>query len=561
MRWAKIGRGILGNPIRDDPYSKTATIFLLLLISFSFLVIFILYPIAVGAYYSLTAGGIGYYGKFLAEALYREALLNTFLITVVSTPLTVAVGLFYAVCLEAISPRFKKIFTYPLVLQLISPPFVSGLAFIMLFGRNGVISRFLEDRFGVTLDLYGLPGLVIVQVLTFFPSAFLIIYGALKNMDRSLEYAAQVLGASSIRTFFDIKLKLLKPAILSATLLIAMEVFADFGNPLLIGGRFIVLATLAYTLVVGWGDLIGALTVAYVLLIPSLALFFMQWKLIGRGRYVTISREAVFIPTRYSIRNRILSYLFLSLFSGIIYAFYALIFTGGFIKTIGVDYSFTLRHIEEVSLAARITLTNSLLLSISSSLLIVAISFITAYLAATRRIFVNKALEVLSTIPTAIPGTTFGLSYLLAFGRAPLRLYGTPNIIMFNNAARFIPLGFQAIKSQLLQIDPAIEESSIVLGAGVARTMFRIYLPLSIISFGASLGYGFINSMKTVSSVIFLQTPDWRLAAPFILGLGHHGYWGQACALSTILILIIIAFFMSLKLLFRGRVKLFGDLI
>lgn len=560
MRWAKI-KNILRYIGRDDPYAKTVTVFLLVLLSSSFLVIFIFYPIAAGLYYSLVAGGFTYYSGFITKALYRDALLNTFLVTAISTPLTVVAGLLYAICLEIVSPRLRKLFSYPLILQLISPPFVSGLAFIMVFGRNGIISRLLEDRFGIVLDLYGLPGLVIVQVLTFFPSAFLIIYGALKNIDKSLEYAAQVLGASPLRTFFDIKIRLLKPAILSAILLVAMEVFADFGNPLLIGGRFVVLATLAYTLVVGWGDLVGALAVAYVLLIPSLILFFIQWKLIGRGRYVTVSREAILVPARPSRMSKAVSYLFLSIIAGIIYLFYALIFIGGFIKTIGVDHSFTLKHIEEISLAARTTLTNSLVISLSSAAIIAVLSFIIAYIVATRRIIANKALEVLSTIPTAVPGTTFGLSYLLAFGRAPLRLYGTPNAIIFNNVVRFLPLGFQAIKSQMLQIDPAIEESSIVSGAGVLRTMLRIFLPLSIISFGASLGYGFINSMKTVSSVIFLQTPDWRLAAPFILGLGHHGYWGQACALSSLLILIIIAFFVSLKLIFRGRVKLFGDLV
>lgn len=560
MRWAKI-KNILRYIGRDDPYAKTVTVFLLVLLSSFFLVIFIFYPIAAGLYYSLVAGGSTYYSGFITKALYRDALLNTFLVTAISTPLTVVAGLLYAICLEIVSPRLRKLFSYPLILQLISPPFVSGLAFIMVFGRNGIISRLLEDRFGIVLDLYGLPGLVIVQVLTFFPSAFLIIYGALKNIDKSLEYAAQVLGASPLRTFFDIKIRLLKPAILSAILLVAMEVFADFGNPLLIGGRFVVLATLAYTLVVGWGDLVGALAVAYVLLIPSLILFFIQWKLIGRGRYVTVSREVILVPTRPSRMSKAVSYLFLSIIAGIIYLFYALIFIGGFIKTIGVDHSFTLKHIEEISLAARTTLTNSLVISLSSAVIIAVLSFIIAYIVATRRIIANKALEVLSTIPTAVPGTTFGLSYLLAFGRAPLRLYGTPNAIIFNNVVRFLPLGFQAIKSQMLQIDPSIEESSIVSGAGVLRTMLRIFLPLSIISFGASLGYGFINSMKTVSSVIFLQTPDWRLAAPFILGLGHHGYWGQACALSSLLILIIIAFFVSLKLIFRGRVKLFGDLV
>jgi iron(III) transport system permease protein len=185
-----------------------------------------------------------------------------------------------------------------------------------------------------------------------------------------------------------------------------------------------------------------------------------------------------------------------------------------------------------------------------------------AYMASFRRMgALNRYLELVGTMPSAIPGTLLGIAFILAFAGPPFALAGTLTIIILNNVVRFLPLSLQSYKSVLTKIDQAIEENSVVLGAGALTTMARVILPLASVGFLSSFVYAFIKSMNTVSAVIFLESPSTRLLAPFILGLGTHGYWGQAAALSTLIIATVISFFLLLRLTLGRRVRVFEELL
>ena len=546
---------------RQDPLAKDPIVLILYLSIFFFVILFTFYPLIQGFIPTVTRG-LEYYEKFLTERLYKDAVINTFLIAAISTPSATLLGLIYAYALTRMRIPFKKLYTYTVIIQLIAPPFATGLAFIMIFGRNGVISRFLEFTLGYSLDIYGTVGLWIVETLTFFPIAFLVFVGAVKALDPTYEYAAKVLGASGIRSFFDVNLRLLYPSLLAAIILVAMNVFSDFGNPLLVGGNFYVLATLAYTHVVGWGDYVGAAATAYVLLAPVIILFFIQWKILGRGLYVTVTGRETIVELREPSKYvKIPVIALMTLVSGIIITLYASILLGAITRTWGVDYTFTLKHFEDISLAAVNTLRSSLTVAIFSAILCATIGFFAAYLVTHRKILLNKFTEVLVSVTNAIPGTLIGIAYILAFARYPFALTGSALIIVLNNVVRFLPLAFQSGKAVLTQVDSTIEETSITLGDNVLGSLRRVLLPLAGAGFASGLVYSFIKSMNTVSAVIFLQTPDTRLMAPFILGLGTHGYWGQAAALSSLLIGIVIGSLIIIKLTVGRKIKIFGELL
>ncbi len=547
---------------RDDPLAKDPTTIALYMFALFFISLFVLYPLAKGFVPTLSDGGV-YYKKFLDERLYRDAVINTLLMVALSTPTATALGFIYAYALAKWRVPFRKFFTYTILLQLIAPPFASGLAFLMLFGRNGIASRLLNDLLGVELNLYGAIGLWIVQTITFFPIAFLVLYGAIKALDPTYDYVARTLGAPPLRAFIDVDLRLLKPAILSALTLVAMYVLEDFGNPLLVGGDFYVLAVLAYMNVVGWGDYVGGAATAYVLLILVLLFFVAQWKILGRARYTTVTGRESYVEVReppFWVKVPALAIMTAS--SLFIVTIYSSIILGAFTKTWGVDYTPTLDHFRQVSYAATFTLRNSLTVAIASAIFCALLGFLVAYMISFRRIsLTNKYLEVVGTMPSAIPGTLLGIAYILAFAGPPLVLTGTIFIIIVNNVVRFLPLSLQSYKSVLTKIDQAIEENSVVLGAGAVTTMTRVILPLASVGFLSSFVYAFIKSMNTVSAVIFLETPRTKLLAPFILGLGTHGYWGQAAALSTLLIATVVVFLVSLKLLMGRRVKVFEEFL
>ncbi len=550
---------------KEDPYVRDPVVMALYIAVFFFTVLFILYPLIQGFMPTITQG-LHYYGRFFSERLYRDAVINTLIMVVVSTPSAVILGYIYAYTLSKLRiwRPLRRFLTYTVILQLISPPFVTGLAFLLALGRNGIISRGLQDLGLIAgpLDLYGPVGLWIVQTLSFFPVAFLTLLGTIGSLDPTYEQAARVLGVSGFRLFRDIYVRLLYPGILAATILVAMDVMSDFGNPLIVGGSFYVLATLAYLHVAGWGDYVGGAAVAYVLLVPLMILFVVQWRILGRGRYVTITgRESLQEAREPPLYIKIPLLAIVITVSGFITMLYSLIFLGAFTRTWGVDYTLTLKHFEELGLAITNLLRNTMIFAAVSAALCTLVGFLAAYLTTFRRFPLNKPLEVMATVPNAIPGTLLGIAYILSFTRDPLSLVGTPYIIIFNNAARFLPVAFQAGRSSLIQIDSAIEETSLTLGVGTVGTIARVLMPLAAVSLASGIFYSFIHSATTMSAVIFLVSPDTAVLSPFILGLGTHGYWGQAAAVSTILILSIIAALAVFKMIFGGRAKIFGDLL
>ncbi len=540
-----------------DPFVLIAYIVIV-----GFILLFILYPMfraILETLYTERGFSLEIYGKLLSEHLFITSFKNTLMITVLSTTTAVLLGYLFAYAITRTDIPGKTLFKYVILIQLISPPFVTGMAFIMLFGRYGLITYGLFKK---PFEIYGWHGLWAVQTLTFFPYAYLVLVGVLKSIDPTLEYAARVLGASDLRVFRDIVLPLSMPGVAAAMVVVAMNVLTDFGNPLLIGGNFVVLPVLAFMRVQGWGDYIGATAICVFLLIPVTILFILQRILLGERAYVTVTGA----PTGLTIKPlpKFVKYTIFSILlavSILILMVYGCIFFGAFTKTWGVDYTLTLRNFELIYHGGLDCLKNSVIFAVSAAVITAFLGLLAAYLVIRKNVPGKRFIEVFSMLPFAVPGTFIGLAYILAFHGAPFYLTGTALIIVLNHIMRRIPLAFQSSAACLLQIDPSIEEASATLGADSFRTFVKTALPLLYPAFAAGFIYTFIKCMNTVSAVIFLETPATRLLSTYILSTGTHGYWGQASALATILIATVIGSLVLIRVITGKRVKIFEELL
>ena len=225
----------------------------------SFFVLFVVYPLAQVLYKSVLASNtsditftMDYFQKFFARKYYWSTLVNSFYVTVASTLLASLIGLPMAYLLRSYKVPGSKYLNILIVISYLSPPFIGAYAWIQLLGRNGVVTQLLNELLGVTYGgVYGFAGIVLVFTLQSFPLVYIYVSGALKNLDNSLNEAAESLGCGRVERIWRIIIPLIMPTLLASSMLVFMRVFADFGTPMLIGEGFKTLPVLVYTQFMG----------------------------------------------------------------------------------------------------------------------------------------------------------------------------------------------------------------------------------------------------------------------------------------------------------------------
>ena len=514
------------------------------------LLVFVVWPVVRVLSMSVAGPlGLGQYAAFFSTWRLLRILVNSLLVSAVSTLITVAVALVLAYAVTRTTVPGKRFVSLMSLLPLISPPFLVSLAFILLFGRNGVITRAL----GLDWSIYGFHGIVVAQVFTFLPQAYILLANVLGNIDASLEEAAENLGAGMLTTLGRVTLALARPGLASAALIVFILCMTDFGNPILIGGRYNVLATEIYAQVIGMNDFPAAAVMSMVLLVPCLAAYVANTYVVGRRSYVTLSAGArtTLRPTPPAVRWPLFA-LSVAIALGIA-AIYALIPLGSLVRLWGTDWSLSLAHYGFRSTAEGAwPIVNSMKLALLSGVIGTTLALLTAYVIERRRPPGARAIEALSLLPAALPGTVIGVGYILAFNVPPLLLTGTVWILVTSVVFWKFPVAVLAAINTLKQIDPAIEEAAVSLGAGTVRTFTRVILPLLTGTAFSIFIYFFVNGMVTVSAVIFLIYPGFNLGSVAILAQVENGYPGVACALGTIILAIVIGAVLLLRALVGG---------
>lgn len=531
---------------------------------FLFLVLFIVYPLSillVDSVYEENQITLSVFARIFGMSGFRKAISNTLQLGFISGILATLVGFLFAYVdmYVSVGNKFvKSLFKIVSVLPVVSPPFVLSLSAIMLFGRTGIITRNLFNL--STTKLYGLPGICLVQTLTFFPVCYLMLKGLLKNIDPSLEEAARNIGASRWKVFTSVTLPLLLPGLGNAFLVTFIESVADFANPMIIGGNFDTLATSIYLQLTGAYDKSGATAMAVVLLFISMGLFIVEKYWLERKSVATLtgkaSRERMRIKDK-SVRVPLVTIsIVISLF---VIVLYILVVFGSLFKIWGRNYSLSLKWYQYVfkNNGYKVFL-DSIWLSLIASPITAFISMIIAYLVVKRKFAGKGFMEFIAMLAMAVPGTVLGVGFIRGFNSGIFHsgfmqgLYGTGAILVIVFIVRSLPIGTRSGIAALRQIDKSIEESAYDLGADSFTVFTTVTLPLIKDSFFSGLVTTFVRSITAISAIILLVTPQFVLITVRINEHAEKGNYGIACAYATILIIITYTA-ITLMNLFTGK--------
>jgi iron(III) transport system permease protein len=494
---------------------------------------------------------------------------NTLALALLTALGSTILGTMLALMSERGAVRWQAPLKVLALLPIITPPFVVGLGLILLFGRAGIVNQFLEYAFGWTPTrwFYGMFGIWIAQLFAFTPIAFMIMRGVVQGVSPSLEEAAQTLRADRRSTFYTITLPLLKPGLANAFLVGFIESMADFGNPIVVGGRFSVLSTEIFFAIVGAQyDQGRAASLAWILTLFALAVFAIQRALLGKQNYTTVSGKgdagiAMVLPdgVRRTLNAVALPWI---TFTVIVYCF---AFAGGFVQTWGRDWSLTLAHFRtafavesgQFGIVWAGTAWNSFFTTVKlagiAAPITAALGLLIAWLLARTEFKGQGFFEFAALLAFAIPGTVLGVSYILAFNVPPFELTGTGLIIVLCFLFRNLPVGVRAGTAAFRQLDKSLDEASLMLRASTLQTLFKVVLPLLKPALVAALVYSFVRAMTTVSAVIFLVTAENELATTYIIGRVGNGDYGVALAYCTVLMLLMALAIVLIQVLVGER--------
>lgn len=515
------------------------TIFIALLLFF-----FMLFPLSSILRLSFFKGGqfgianftLENFQKYFTTSYTLNALWHSLYVSIATTIIVTIVIFFFAYAMTRTTISGKTFFRNVIMMPLVAPSIIQALALIYLFGRNGLITaHFLH----INWNIYGSTGIIVSEVLYCLPHAFVILYTTLSAVDIRLDEAAESLGATPFKVFTKITLPSAKYGIFSAAALTFNLTITDFGNPVVIGGNYNVLATEIYSQVTNLYRFDLGATISIILLVPSLMAFILNYY-ISRKTFSMISGAAkpVIPPSRPLKRVAYTIYCWLVSFS--IIAIFATVVIGSFVKIWPYDWTLTFEHYSFPSIAGYSAIWTSLWVSLFVGIGGSFLTLVAGYVMETRKPFFKQFIYLLSVMPAAIPGLVMGLGYILAFNKPYYFFYGTPWIIVINVIICNFTLGILSSISNLRNIDPAIEEASISLGGDTIKTFFKIIFPLSRVAFFQNFVYFFMRSMTTISAVIFLVSATVHLASIEIIMLDNDGWTASANAMCTCIIVIVL---------------------
>lgn len=522
--------------IFNDPILFSTITFILVI-----LIMFILFPM-----YNILKESFTYKGEFSLihykniKAMQENfiIILNTLKLGVVTSVITTAIGFFFAYGMTYVKLPFRKFFSSIAILPIVSPPFVIALSAILLLGRRGFITR---NLLGIrNAEIYGFHGLVLVQVLTFFPVAYLMLVGLLQKIDPSVEEASRDLGASRWDVFRTITFPLMIPGLANAVLVIFIQAIADFGNPMVIGGNFTTVAVQIYLQGIGNYDMGSATALAVVLILMSISIFVTQKYYISKKSYVTVTGKVSREREKISEKNITMPiFIVMAFLTFWVFLMYVMIPIGSFVRLWGVKYDFSLEHYKYVFALGMKPIWDTTFLSIISTPITGILAMIIAFLIVRKKFLGKGFIEFITMMAIAIPGTIVGLGYIITFNTKPLVLTGTATILIIAFIMRNMPIGIRSGIAALQQIDPSIEEAATVLGANSKKVFTSVTLPMIKPAFFSGLVYAFVRSMTLVSTIIFLVSAKYNLLTVAIMNQIDVGKIGVASAYCTILIIIV----------------------
>ncbi len=484
------------------------------------------------------------YAELLARPRYARALGNTLIAGAGGALGALLLGTTLAFLLTRFRLRGRVIIQTLAVMALVSPPFIGAYAWIVLFGANGLVRRFVVDL-GIDMPpIYGATGVILVFAFKFFPNVFLITSAALSQVNRSLEEAAEGLGLAPWRRLTAVTLPLVLPAISAGALLAFVLSIADFGTPRLIGRNFDVLATEAFSLYTAdLGANPGlASALSLVLVGISMLLVLLQRRLLRRDIFHGNTLRRPYVTVLRGWRSwvaHVLAYLIVGI--GILPAVVVVAFS--FRRTRGPVFQdgFGLQSYERMFHAVMDPVVNTILFSSTATIAIVIIGTLVGYLVTRRPSRSTAALDAILMIPYVVPGVVMGIGFVTAFNTPPFALTGGGLVIILAIFIRRLPYAARSSATALKQLSPSLEEAAISLGWSPAQAFRRVTVPLILPGIMAGGMMSFVTAMNELSSSLVLYVSSTVTMPVRIYQAVIGGDYGTAAALASTLLAITAA--------------------
>lgn len=507
----------------------------------AFLVLAVLVPLGITVARSMRDPtgkfvGLDNYATYFATADLLSSIANSFLVASITTVIVVTLAFGYAYALTRTCMPLKPVFKIMAVVPLLMPGLLKAIALVYWFGNQGVLKAALMGN-----KIYGPIGIVMASVLWTLPHAIMILTTAMMMSDGRLFEAAQSLKTGRLRTFLTVTLPGVRYGLISTAIFVFVLVLTDFAIPKVIGGSFNVLATDIYKEVVGQQNFEMGAVVSVILLVPAVLAFVIE-RFATRRQVAQLSARSVpFTPKP----NPVLDGAMLA-YCALVTAFsLAVMGMGQFAALVRFwpyNLELTLAHYSfNVEGAGWDNFANSLLLAVLVATIGTMVTFLGAYLVEKPRRdgFGRQVLHAIALLPMAIPGLVLGLGYLLFINHPanPLgALYGTMTLLVINTLAHYYTVTHLTALTALKQIDREFEAVAASLKVPMTRSFFVVTLPVCAPALLDIWIYLFLNSMTTVSAVIFLYGTQTKLASIAVLHLDEAGRLASAAAMAMLIV-------------------------
>jgi len=520
------------------------------------LLVFVLYPLWAILQKSFIvadgAWGLDNYALYFNEPKFVAIIGNSFAVSISATLVTIVLAYVFAYAMHRSAIPFKRLWMLIAMLPLFAPSLVQALGFQLVLGRNGLVNR----TFGTEIDIYGFWGIFLSNTLYALPHAILMLSAALAVADARLYESARMLGGSGWRIFWTVTLPATRYGVMSAVFVVFTIVITDFGNPMVIGGDYGVLATEIYNQVSGQANFSLGAVIGMILLVPAAVAVIIE-RQVSRRQTAAITEGSVPLaikPSRGLDAAMLTCVAFVCL---AILLIIGVVVFASFVRLWPYNMSLTLNNYDVDVQGGYSPLWTSIWMSSLTAIIGVVMVVIAAYVIQKLANSFTRFLYFLSILPAAVPGMVLGLGYIFAFNDPvnPIYLiYGTVLMLAINTVYHYHAQGFLIATTSLKQISSTFDEASAMLGGSFLHTMRKITLPIiwpTLISLGV---FFFMRAMVTLAAVIFLVTPGNNLAAVSVLLLDDSGETTQAAAFSTLIMAVVIA----VLLVFQGLLRLFG---
>ena len=478
--------------------------------------------------------------KFFSTPYYSSTILNSFQVTLAVMAVTLLIGIPFAYFYSFYSLKGAKFLFVTAILCCMSAPFIGAYSWIMLLGRNGVITVFIRNVFGIRIgSIYGFSGILMVQALKFFPLVFVYMNGAFKSIDNTLIEASANMGCTGIKRFFTVIMQLSMPTILAAALLVFMRAFADFGTPLLIGEGYRTFPVEIYNQYLGENGTNHnfAAAISVIAIVVTAMVFFLQKFLTKRYNFSISALHPVQKKKPKGIAGALM-YIYCYGLIALAFMPQLYIIYLSFRNCDGAVFKpgFSMGNYQKAmkKLLVR-SINNTMIFGVVSLLIIIILAILIAYLVVRRPKVLNHTIDTLSMLPYIMPGSIIGIALVIAFGKKPFALTGTMTIMIIALVIRRMPYAIRSATATLQNIPISTEEASISLGAGKLKTFFTVTTPMMAngIMSGAILSW--VAIVTELSSAIILYNNKTITLTMSTYAAISRGNDGLACAFAAIL--------------------------